>query len=184
MNGLFTELEDPGFFRAYVMAHFETAPAEVIADFPCTHTIDPKRVDVAYGDYRQKITEYSVLLHSANPDHYKRSGAMLHALCKSKIVTDVDFHDSEWGSMADLESGMVLGVSFGDAQQMLRFPEFYKTFHNELLSFDLAYQLCAAYEDEPREYDFAYLHNMCHYLYKNKDLTVDSLSMIFRSLML
>jgi hypothetical protein len=184
MNGLFTDLENPDFFRTYVTAHFERAPETVIADFPCDHTIDVKRVDVAYGDYRQKITEYSVLLHSANPDHYKRSGAMLHALCKSKIVVEVAFRDSKWGSMDDLESGTVLGVSFEHAQQMLKFPEFYKQFHNELLSFDLAYQLCAAYEDAPRNYDFSYLHNMCHYLCKNKDLTVDSFSMIFRSLML
>ena len=67
---------------------------------------------------------------------------------------------------------------------MLKFPDFYNSFHNEILSFDLAYQICAAYEDDPREYDFNYLRNMCHYLAKNKDLTVDSLSMIFRSLML
>lgn len=165
-------------------AHFETAPASVIADFPCDHTIDAKRVDVAYGDYKQKITEYSVLLHSVNPDHYKRSGAMLHALYKSKIVVGVQFRDSAWGSMEDLEAGTVLGVSFDHAQQILRFPVFYETFHNELLSFDLAYQLCAAYEDAPRDYDFDYLQNICHYLCKNKDLTVDSLSIIFRSLML
>jgi hypothetical protein len=28
-----------------------------------------------------------------------------------------------------------------------------------------------------------YLYNVCHYLKKNRDLTVDSLSMLFRSLM-
>ena len=58
MNGLFTQLEDPEFFRDYVTAHFEKAPSLVIADFPCDHSIDVKRVDVAHGDYRQKITEY------------------------------------------------------------------------------------------------------------------------------
>ena len=128
MNGLFTKLENPEFFRAYVTAHFKSAPEEAIADFPCDHTIDVERVDVAHGDYKQKITEYSVLLHSANPDHYKRSGAMLHALCKSKIVTAVDFRASKWGSMEDLEFVMALGVSFEHAQQMLKFPEFYKRF--------------------------------------------------------
>jgi hypothetical protein len=183
MNGLFLELEKEEVFTDYVAAHFEQAPALVIADFPCTHELDPKRIGLAFGEYTQTIKQYSVLLHSANPDHYKRSGALLHALYRSKIVLGVDFSDSSWGSMADVESGAVLAVSYAHAQQMLKFPEFYQTFHNELLSFDLSYQLCAAYEAEPRPYGFEYLHNMCHYLHKNKDLTVDSLSMIFRSLM-
>jgi hypothetical protein len=126
---------------------------------------------------------YAILLDSENPDHYKRSGAMLHALYKSDIVTDIEFDASAYGTIEQVESGEVLGLSYGDSQQMIRFPIFYNSFHNEMLAFDLAYRLCWAYERNPREYDFGYLYNVCHYLKKNKDLTVDSLSMLFRSLM-
>jgi len=60
---------------------------------------------------------------------------------------------------------------------------FYDAFRNEMLAFDLSYRLCWAYEPNPREYDLGYLYSVCHYLKKNGGLTVDSLSMLFRSLM-
>ncbi len=183
MDGLFAKLEDKKTFIGYVTAHFQNAPSVAIADFPCSHTVEPSRVEFAFGEYTQNVKQYSVLLDSKNPDHYKRSGGMLHALYNSKIIVAITYKPSKWGSIEELWSGTVLGLSYGDVQSMIRFPTFYEAFHNELLSFDLAYQLCAAYEPEPRGYDFGYLHNMCHYLRRNKDLTVDSLSMIFRSLM-
>ena len=105
MNGLFPQLEDEGYFREYVTAHFQKAPAAVIADFPCEHAIDANRVGIAHGDYSQTIREYSVLLHSANPDHYKRSGALLRALYQSKIIVGVDFRASTWGSIEQVEIG-------------------------------------------------------------------------------
>lgn len=45
-------------------------------------------------------------------------------------------------------------------------------------------QCCAAYEPEPRPYDFDYLHNVCRYLKANNNLSVDSLFILFKSLML
>jgi hypothetical protein len=183
MNGIFKSLEDPAFFKKYVTESFETAPSAVIEDFPCEHTIDPERVQFSHGEYVQNIKQYEVLLHSENPDHYKRSGAMLHALYKSDIVTSVEFHASQYGSLEDVECGHVLGVDYSQAQQMIRFPLFYQSFHNQILAFNLAYQLCSAYEPSPRGYDFGYLYNVAHYLRKNRDTTVDSLSMLFRSLM-
>jgi hypothetical protein len=183
MNGVFKSLEDEAFFLAYITSHFEKAPAAAIQDFPCSHTIDKARVIFAHGEYAQNIKQYAVLLDSENPDHYKRAGAMLHALYKSDIVTGIEFNASSWGTMEQVESGEVLGLSYGDSQQMIRFPMFYEAFHNEMLAFDLSYRLCWAYEPNPRGYDFGYLYNVCHYLKKNRDLTVDSLSMLFRSLM-
>lgn len=184
MNGVFKDLEDQVFFAKYVTNHFREAPRVVIEDFPCDHEIDSERVTYAHGEYIQNIKQFAVLLHSENPDHYKRSGAMLHALYKSGIVTSVNFGPSIYGTLEEIESGPVLGISYADGAHMLRFPVFYREFHNEILSFDLAYQLCYAYEDAPTIYGFNYLHNVSHYLKNNRDLTVDSLSMLFRSLML
>ena len=37
-------------------------------------------------------------------------------------------------------------VDYAQVQQMIRFPLFYQSFHNQILAFNLAYQLCTAYE--------------------------------------
>jgi hypothetical protein len=185
VNGLFAKLENQDFFVEYVTDHFKTAPQQAVADFPCTHVLDSNRIIFAFGEYTQNVKSFSVLLDSNNPDHYKRSGAMLHALYKSRIITEIEYSDGEWGSIEQLKYEMApLGLSHSFAEAMIKFPIFYSSFYNELMSFDLSYQLCAAYEAIPMDYDFNYLHNMCHYLRKNTDLTVDSLSMIFRSLMI
>lgn len=180
MNGIFKSLEQEDQFCGYVAGHFASAPAAVIKDFPCTHVLSTERIKYSYGEYRQNIKTYSVLLHSENPDHYKRAGALLHALYRSKIITDVKFDPSK----EEVESNFAHGISYGEAQELVKFPIFYEDYHNQLMSFDLAYQCCAAYEPKnPPGYDFGYLYNVCHYLWKNKDLTVDSLSILFRSLM-
>jgi len=128
MNGVFKSLESLAFFKKYVTESFETAPSAVIEDFPCEHTIDTERVQFAHGEYVQNIKQYAMLLDSENPDHYKRSGAMLHALYKSDIVTSVEFRASQYGSLEEIESGHVLGVDYVQAQQMIRFPLFYQSF--------------------------------------------------------
>jgi hypothetical protein len=184
MNGIFAKLQEPDFFRTYVIEHFERAPAAVIEHFPCKNTVAQDRVTFAYDKYKNNIQTYSVLLHSENPDHYKRSGALLHALYRSKIVTKIEYFDGEYGSKDDMEQGFCLQISYAQAQEQIAFPKFYDEYHNHLLSFDLAYKCCVAYEDHlPSGYTFEYLYNMCHYLWKNEDLTQDSCSMIFRSLM-
>jgi hypothetical protein len=180
MDGIFKRLEQIDFFTDYVAGHFQSAPSAVIKDFPCKNTLSAERVKYSFGEYQQNIRAYAVLLHSENPDHYKRAGALLHALYKSKIISSISFHPSK----DEVEAGFAHGINYGEAQELVRFPIFYEDYHNQLLSFDLCYQCCAAYEPQnPPGYDFGYLYNVCHYLWKNKDLTVDSLSMLFRSLM-
>jgi len=180
MNGIFKSLEHENFYCSYVAGHFDKAPATVIENFPCTHTLSIERIKYSFGEYQQNIKTYSVLLHSENPDQYKRAGALLHALYKSKIITSVQFSPTK----DEVEANFALGINYGESQELIRFPNFYEDYHNQLLSFDLAYQCCAAYEaTNPAGYDFGYVYNVCHYLWKNKDLTVDSLAMLFRSLM-
>jgi hypothetical protein len=47
-----------------------------------------------------------------------------HALYKSDIVTGIEFDASAYGTIEQVESGEVLGLSYGDSQQMIRFPIF------------------------------------------------------------
>jgi hypothetical protein len=83
-----------------------------------------------------------------------------------------------------LEDGTQVGVSYGDAQYRIGLLEFYQDYHNHVMAFDLGFRCCQVYEAAEKRYTPQYLHNMCHYLKKNKELNVDSLSMIYRSLML
>lgn len=180
---LFSDLEDPAFFEDFVYNHLSSAPHEVERDFACSIQVDRARIKFAHSEYVQNIRAFKVLLHSENPDHYKRSGALLHALYKSKAITEVSFSDSAFGSLEAVEADHVLGLSYDDAQDMTRYPRFFNEYHNELMAFDLAYQCCAAYEEEFRGYDIVYLHNVCFYLWKNDDLSVDSFAIMFRALM-
>lgn len=179
MDGLFTELDDKAKFKALVMDHFTKAPHEITL-LTCTNDIDDARVEYAHGEYLQNLEKFSVLLQSKNPDHYKRAGALLHALYQSDIVTATAFDQKE---LDDLETGFMM-VSHGDAQHMLRFIDFYKQNHNQILSFDFAYLCCVSYEKEPCAYDIDYLLNVCRFLKANPNLPVDVFFMLFKSLML
>lgn len=183
MNGLFVELDREDEFKAFVTKYYNTTPALISSWLGCVNTIDDARVTYAYKEYRQNVDKFAVLLHSNNPDHYKRSGALLHALYQSTIVTEVNLTPGPYGSVDDLESGFTR-VSYGDAEHILSFVNFYKEFYNQILAFELAYRACAAYEKSPRVITFDYLRNVCRYLKANTNLNVDSCFMIFKSLMM
>ena len=183
MDDLFAKLDDQDFFRVMVMDHYRDAPGSAVEHFPCTNNIDPARIDLAFNQYQQSLATFKVLLDSKNPDHYKRSGAVLHALYKNQILTSLTYGDGAFGTMDELEADQPLGYSYDNIQGMLRYARFYEKYHNQMLAFNLAYSFCHAYEDDPIGFDYSYLENTCHYLWKNEDLSVDSLSMMFRSLM-
>lgn len=178
----FKSLEHLPTFEAYVQNHFQNAPNTVAADFVCVNTVDTARIQFAHGEYMQNVKAFTVLLLSENPDQYKRAGALLQALLASQIVTEIKFDDNKHGSIEDIESDPPLGLSYANAQDMTRLPRFYKEYYNELLSFDLAYQCCAAYEQDPRPYDVGFLENICFYL-QTEDVSVDACAMMFRALM-
>lgn len=178
MNGLFQKFEDKEFFCTFIRDRYLGGPAEIKSVMGHKHTLDESRLEYAYGEYVQNVAKFAVLLHSENPDHYKRAGALLHALYQSKIVTELGLESTS----EELEAGFTR-VHVGDAEHILPFVAFYEEFHNQMLAFDVAYRCCASYEDAPREYDFDYLHNVCRYLKANNNLSVDSLFMMFKSLM-
>lgn len=144
----------------------------------CDLDIDTERVIYAFQEYSQNIQRYSLLLNSSNPDHYKRSGALLHALYSSKIITSInpDFEAKE------IKNGMAF-IHLHEEADAFAALEFYQEYHNYIHAFDLAYRVCAAYETTPVQFDFDYLHNMCFYMQKNSALSVDTFFMIFKSLM-
>lgn len=184
MAGIFEELENEDRFIGYIMEELDQAPGRFIEHFPCTSVIDRERVAFAHGEYIQNIKQFSVLLDSKNPDHYKRAGALLHAVYRSNAITHVDFADGPHGSLEEFEAGTVLGYSYGDAQELVKFPVFYKDYHNQIAAFDLAFRCCWAYETRNLAgYDFGFLYNMSHYLWKNDDISVDTCSMLFRAYM-
>lgn len=175
---LFQVLNEEEQFCAVVREHFVKAPNEIAAVMACDHALSDERIRYAFNEYKQNLATFSVLLHSANPDHYKRAGALLHALSNAQIVQTIKFESSE----EDLAAGYTR-VSNGDAEHVLPYVKFYSVYYNQTLAFDLAYKCCAAYEEEPRPYSFDYLHNVCHYLLRQSNLSLDSCFMIFKSLM-
>jgi len=176
---LFQTLNDRNEFCKLVSRHFSEAPHEIGAIMACKHTLSEARIGYAHDEYIQNLRKFEVLLHSANPDHYKRAGALLHALSGSGIVTAIDLESSS----EDLETGFTR-VQVGDALHSLRFVKFYEEYFNQALAFDFAYRCCAAYEPEPRGYDQDYLHNVCRYLLAESNLSVDSCFILFKSLMM
>ncbi len=178
MNGLFRALEDEAFFVDFVREQYVKGPNEISSVMWHKHVTDDDRIRYAFGEYTQNVSKFAVLLHSENPDHYKRAGALLHALYQSEIITALNLESNS----DELEAGFTR-VNVGDAEHVLPFVKFYEEFANQMAAFNLAYRCCAAYEENPRDYDFDYLHNVCRYLKANNNLSVDSLFILFKSLM-
>lgn len=179
MNGLFVDLEDQANFIAFMNEQLESAPNELKAVMHVSNVCDGPLIEYAANEYHQNIEKFSLLLHSKNPDQYKRAGALLHALYQAKPIVAVN-----WEATPEELAAGYTRVTQGDANYILPFAEFYDEFYNEMMAFDIAYRSCAAYVDAPVTYDFDYLRNVCRYLKSNDNLSVDSLFMLFKSLML
>lgn len=178
MNGVFTDLENRDEFVAFVGRQLSEAPIELCAVMRVGNVWDKTRLEYAADEYSQNINKFTVLLHSRNPDHYKRAGALLHALYQSRPIVEVD-----WESTPEELAAGYTRVTLGDAEHVLPFAEFYEEYHNECMAFDIAFRCCASYEEAPPNYDFDYLHNVCRYLKSSTNLSVDSLFILFKSLM-
>lgn len=179
MNGLFSQLDDDAGFKSFVEENFTEAPKEITSVVRCANVIDRDRLEFAANEYSQNIGKFALLLNSENPDHYKRAGSLLHALYQSKPIISVHWESTP----EELESGFTR-VNVGDATHVLPFAKFYQEFYNEMMAFDLSFRCCASYElSTPPKYDYDYLHNVCRYLKSNDNLSVDSLFMLFKSLM-
>lgn len=180
MSDLFTSLEDEAYFKDFVRASFSAIPDEMGSIFDCTVEIEEKRLDYAYRAYKQNIAQLALQLFSETPDHYKRAASLLQALHASGGVMEVSFACA----LDDIECGFSpIHMRYGDTVKEMPFARFYEQYANEMNEFVLAYRCCAAYEPKPRRYDLDYLHNICVFLSSEANHSVESLFMIFKSLM-
>lgn len=179
-GNIFRELEGNSKFVEYVGSYLGSAPSDLNPVLACAITVDPRRLSFGHAEYVQGVERFSLYLQSGDPDHYKRAGALLHALYLSQPIVSVDF-DPPLDEVDTLCTGV--GVSYGEAENALSFGHFFREFHNEFAAFALAYDVCRQYEPNPREIDFDYLQTVCTYLKNNGNLSVESLFMIFKSLM-
>ena len=173
--------EDDGYFVSHVGEHLRTAPEQLQPILSCEVTVDDAHLAFAHDQYTQGIRKFSLFLQSGDPDHFKRAGALLHALYTSKPIVAVKF-DPELDDVDTISTP--LGTSYGDAEGALSFGHFFNEYHNEFMGFQLAFDICRQFvENEPRSIDFEYVHTVCAYLKNNGNLSVESLFMIFKSLL-
>ena len=178
LSDIFTLISEQHNFVKFVEDSYRNAVTPLSAYMDCEREIDTERVVYAFQEYSQNIQRYSLLLNSSNPDHYKRAGSLLHALYGSKIITAVTpAYDEQ-----EIKNGVAL-IHLHDEGDAFKALDFYKEYYNFIHAFDLAYRVCAAYEDKPVDFDFDYLHNVCFYMHKNNALSIDTFFMIFKSLM-
>jgi hypothetical protein len=177
---IFHQLDDPDFFFQFVKAQYEKAPVIIAGVMRCEQSLSDDLIRYAYGEYQQNLSKFKLLLHSANPDHHKRAGALLHSLAGSEIITEIRLESSS----EELESGLTR-VQNADARYILPYVQFYEVFYNQITAFDLAFRVCAIYEEGDRHYDLDYMRNVSRYLYyeSKAGLSVDTCFMLFKSLM-
>ena len=181
VDDFFTKLQDEDYFHEFVTSYFSQIPTEMAEILECKPIVDDEAVKFAYGEYQQNIRSFAFQLDSKDPDHYKRAGSLLHALYTFPVISDVGF-------AADLED---IECGFGPVQihhadingGELDFAQFYDEYHNQMLAFMFAFQSCAAYEPDPRDYDFNFLRTMCVYMGNNSNLSLETFFMIFKALM-
>ena len=172
------ELDNTEFFVRTVAERFNRAATELVPLIECAHELDDEGLRFAHNQYVQNIQDFAVNLDSENPDHYKRSGALLHALYRSSLVSSLSFDPDQ-----DQIAGGFTRIHYHDGVHTISMMDFYAEYHNEIVAFDLAYDACASYEVEPTAYDFDYLYNMCRYLRSNSALCLDTFFMMMKSLM-
>lgn len=186
MDHTFRLLDDRATFISYVKDYFLLPRSELQQFIGCDIEIDDSRLEYASKEYQQNIARFCLYLetktpdHAKDPDHYKRAGALLHALYLSRPIVATVFAPP----LDEVDTlSTPIGVTHNDVDKELSFAQFYRDFANEFTSFALAYDICRQYEVSPRAIDWDYVRTVCTYLYNNRNLSVESLFMLFKSLM-
>ena len=179
-ENILKKLEDEAYFIERVGTHFRNT--EDYGDLlSCEIEVEEARLTWAHTEYVQSVAEFSIKLTSGDPDHYKRSGALLRALYKIKPIVGVAFEPD----LDEFDSLFTpVGSTHADGEYALSLGRTFKLFANEMQAFSFAYNVCATYEAEPTEISDEYIHTVCAYLKGNDNLSADSLYMMFKSLML
>jgi hypothetical protein len=142
----FEDLDDERFFIDFVDGYYAGGWARITNQAGTRLVTDRDRVQLAFQTYQLSLQQYQVALKSQNPDHYKRSGALLHALYKSSPIVEVAW-DEGVERLRDFEN---VGVSYDDAQHWDNFIDWHDQYANEAMAFDIAFRCCQVYEERPR----------------------------------
>ncbi len=176
-DGLFDQLENKEFFKEFVKQAEKSVPRELLPFFNLTNKVSTEGVDLAFDKYQYELNRYAAYLHSKNPDHYKRSGALLQSLCTNCFISGVkcDYTAEE------IDAGLTR-YSYSDSQYIQWYLQFQEEYCNEFAAFDIAWRACSAYSTVVKVLSFDLIHSICHYLKNNKTLPSDAYFMLFRTL--
>ncbi|MGO7439613.1 hypothetical protein GR268_35995 [Rhizobium leguminosarum] len=175
----FTDLDDKETFVGIVKDHFLKGWPRAFGYSGTEISLDENLVSLAHDTYQLSINQYTIALKSQNPDHYKRAGALLHSLYKTKPIVKTVL-DSNAEYYRDFNN---VGVSYADAEHWDNYCVWFETYANFAMSFDLAFRCCAVYEENPRVYNSDFLENACYYMAENTSINVGSFMMIFKAFM-
>lgn len=179
-DNLLRMLQGESYFLNFVGNYIGATPTDLGELLQCHINVDNARLGFAHTEYVQNVEKFSLYLQSGDPDHFKRAGALLHSLYTSKPIIQVIFEPE----LDDVDTlATPIGMTYGDAEGELSFGNFFQEFHNEFTALSLSYDACRSYEERPRDMDFEYIHTACSYLRNNGNLSVESMFMLFKSLM-
>lgn len=180
MSALFEQLEDREFFKTFVAGFFSRIPHEMDAVLECEVSVDEEKLDLAFDQYAENVAYFRARVFSENPDHYKRAGALLQALCEHNVIGSISFV----ASLDSIETGFSpLGINHSESSKAMPFARFFEEYANEMNSFIFTYRCCATYEKKPRTYDIDYLNTMCVFLKSETNQSAENTFLIFKSLM-
>lgn len=177
MDDLFTQLEDREKFFSFIGGRLRAVQHELGDYIACTITLDEKKLQLAHADYIRNLANLTETIESRDPDHYKRSGALLHALNVNRpianvhLMSDFDYKDMDQEPVPE------------SALHEQRFSTFYEKYSNEFSAFSTSYSICCLYEETGRKPAWEYWETICAYLNNVRDAPVDSYFILFKSLM-
>jgi hypothetical protein len=181
MAGLFLTLDTQSAFQKFVTDNLPVTPAPLVGLVRCDITLNVENFGYAFGEYKQSVGKFISMLHSKNPDHRKRSGALVHAVYTTKLIASAELNKND---LQHWQSGLI-----AVPRELERFINFYSTFSTELTALEFGYRACSAYEADFKAPKFDRLHNACLYLRssisvdRNTKLDVETCYMLFDLLM-
>ncbi len=177
MSNLFIELEDRENFFRFVGLRLKAVEHQLGDYVACKITVDDKKLQLAHADYIKNLANLTETIESRDPDHYKRAGALLHALNVNRPITNVHvLSDIEF---TDIANGPLPKRAIIEHD----FAKFYETNYNEFAAFGISYSLCCLYEGTKRKPTWDYVQTVCVYLNNVREAPVESYFLLLKSLM-
>lgn len=175
----FENLDDATFFVDFVESFYKEAWTSLSGTSGSTLTVDRELIKFACDLYNVNIESYTKVLNSKNPDHYKRAGALLHALYRAQPIVAVQWSEA----IERLTNFDNVGVSYGDVQHWENYTSWANNYANPGMAFDLAFRCCQLYEEKIIGYDKDFLDSLCFYMTTNTAINVGSFVMILKAFM-